>query len=430
MAKRLLSKINGDEGYILEEPVYMGSSILCQAGKELDENTVTHLKRFLVHHNGSLENISVKIKVSKEVEELDFDIPSFLGEELENSTLEALKNTYRSSKQNIAATLTVVDSCIADITRLIESKPELSYSLGQYKEIPNNGSVSVFEHSIQVAQFAVALANIYNNSIDPCEVQLDLKTIGMAALLHDYGSCFNDEAEMKKLSLYRLGDTFLQNYPTIPADVLQQTYNDNYRTVYAYSSLKNYLPSTIATMILLSGESDNGAIGLGIENNKNDAVSMGARIIFLSNLYDSLLRNTISQNESLENVTTILQQLAINGVISEELTSLFIDNIPLYSVGVRVLLSNYEYATVVERFKGNDNYKPVVRTLVPAPLKPEIIDLRKTTNITILSVVGKSVRLSDKLKDITKAQLETIDVTSVPYDQFNYEETNKGHGTR
>ena len=140
---------------------------------------------------------------------------------------------------------------------------------------------------------------------------------------------------------------------------------------------------------------------------------MAAKIIFLCNLYDSLLLNTISNNENLENVSSLLEAFIANGLVNNTLGNLFINNIPLYSVGVRVELSNGEYATVVERFNGKDSSKPIVETLTNPPFIPEVIDLRKITNITIKRIVASSELLDEKIKEITQNQLETLGITSI-----------------
>ena len=424
-----LWSLKGNEGFILAEALFNPTSEipLCPASKPLDENIIEQLKKYFSKGKMPSSNLTIKVtydsktltdeqlKIVKNIEEQNCDVPSYLSEGLHDQTLDALKKTYRASKQNLTDTLKIVNECIDDIAVHIQDNPDISYSLGEYKRHFDNED-SVFEHSMRVAQFSVALANIYNQNLTSHDGYINLKSIGTAALLHDYGTSFKNADEMKKLSLFQLGNNFLSNYPTIPSDLLQQPYNERFRIVYAYSSLKNFLDNSTLTMILLSSESENGKVGLGIKKDKTDAVSMSAKIIFLCNLYDSLLYNTISTNQSLENVSSTLNQLAENGAINKELTKLFADNIPLYSVGVRVLLSTGEYATVVERFKGNDSYRPVVKTLVNPPMQPSIIDLRTTTNVTILNVVGSNEQLSDKINEITKQQLETMAMTSIPYE--------------
>ena len=126
-----------------------------------------------------------------------------------------------------------------------------------------------------------------------------------------------------------------------------------------------------------------------------------------------MLTNVISNNKSLENISSALEILVKNGIINETIGRLFLDNIPLYSVGVRVELSTGEYATVIERFIGHNVAKPKVETLVNPPLVPRTIDLRETTTITVKRIVASNELLDDKIREITKEQLQTMDITSI-----------------
>lgn len=435
-----LDALKGDEGWVLAEPIYNTAGlILCPAERTLDKTTIEQLKKHYSKFDTPLDKVGIKVKFDsnllseeqkqqvKFIQEQDNDIPEIIPQQLHNDVLEAIRKTYLISEKNMADTMKIVEECMEDIASRIKQE-EFSYSLGQYK---NPFTVSdVSEHSLRVAQFAVTLANIYNQNISASEDHINLKSIGTAALLHDYGVCFKDNNEMKKLSLYQLSNSFRANYPTIPEDVLQMPYDEKYRTVYAYTALKNFLDNSTLTMILLSSESENGYVGLNIKNNKNDTTSIGSQIIFLCNLYDSLLHNTIKNDESLENVSAALSQLAENGATNKSLTTLFTDNIPLYSVGVRVQLSTGDYATVVERFKGKDASRPVVKTLVNPPLTPNTIDLRTTTTITISKIIGSNEKLSNKINEITQNQLKTMGVTSINFEdniENNIEDTTENN---
>lgn len=422
-----LSGVRGDEGWILAEPIrnYLGQT-LCPADKILDTDTIELLKKHYMKLNKPIKEITIHVKLQsniltdeqkelmENIQKQNCDVPAFINPELQIKTIEALKEAYSPSESNLKRALKVVDECLDDLAQRVQTQSEFSYSLGQYKNPLS--MTSVFEHSLRVAQFSVVLANIYNSQISTSEQRINLQSIGTAALLHDYGTCFHDEKEMKKLSLYQLGESFKKTYPNIPSDLLQQPYDEKYKNVYAYAALKNFLDSPTLTTILLSGESENGkGINcLHIANNKTNSSSMAAKIIFLCNLYDSLLTRTIEADSSLENVSTTLEMLIANDAINKQLGNLFLNNIPLYSIGVRVLLSTGEYATVVERFTGADATKPIVQTLVNPPLRPTTIDLRNTTNITITKIIGSNELLDQKIKEITDWQLKSMEITSIP----------------
>ena len=422
-----LNGIRGDEGWLLAEPIrnYFGQT-LCPADKLLDTTTIDLLKKHYIKLNKPIKDIVVHVKfqsktltdkqkeLMENIQKQNCDIPSFISPELQIKTIVALKEAYNPSEGNLKNALKVVDECLDDLAQRIQTQSEFSYSLGQYK-YPLS-MTNVLEHALRVAQFSVVLADIYNKQLSTTDQRISLQSIGTAALLHDYGTCFEDKKEMRKLSLYQLGESFIKTYPNIPSDLLQQPYNEKYKNVYAYAALKNFLDSPTLNTILLSGESENGKglNCLNIVNRKTTSSAMAAKIIFLCNLYDSLLKRTLETDASLENVSTTLEMLVKNGVIHNQLGNLFLNNIPLYSVGVRVLLSTGEYATVVERFTGTDATKPIVQTLVNPPLRSTTIDLRNTTNITIAKIVGSNELLDQKIKEITDWQLKSMEITSIP----------------
>lgn len=428
-----LDSLSGNEGWILAEPIRNEQgSILYPADKPLDTNTVEMLKKHFIkatNNKGSISKIHLQVKLNhknltpaqkiiiENIEKQNSDVKGNIPKELHEKTVQVLDQIY--DNKNIKNVLNVLTECVSDIARKVITDPELSYSLGQYRKDGNDGKVNDFsnvvEHSSRVAEFAITLANLYNKQVASNSNQISLKNIGIASLLHDYGVCFQDEDEMEKLKKIELNESFFKAYPTIPRDVLQLPYNSKYKNVYAYAALKNCLDNSTLTAILLSNETQNGAGNecLNIPNNKTNQTAMAAQMIFLCNLYDSMLTNVISNNKSLENISSTLEILVKNGIINETIGRLFLDNIPLYSVGVRVELSTGEYATVIERFIGHNVAKPKVETLVNPPLVPRTIDLRETTTITVKRIVASNELLDDKIREITKEQLQTMEITSI-----------------
>ena len=101
-----------------------------------------------------------------------------------------------------------------------------------------------------------------------------------------------------------------------------------------------------------------------------------SKIIHLCCIYDDLLKKAIVSNQPLENVVSALELYSLNGMLDKELTDLFIKHVPLYSVGIKVKLSDDKIAIVKETFTERiNNYKPIVQII---PTK-EIIDLRTIT---------------------------------------------------
>lgn len=326
-----LDNLSGNEGWILAEPIRNEQgSILYPADKPLDTNTVEMLKKHFIkatNNKGSISKIHLQVKLNhknltpaqkiiiENIEKQNSDVKGNIPKELHEKTVQVLDQIY--DNKNIKNVLNVLTECVSDIARKVLTDPELSYSLGQYRKDGNDGKTNdfsnVIEHSSRVAEFAITLANLYNKQVGSNSNQISLKNIGIASLLHDYGVCFQDKDEMEKLKKIELNESFFKTYPTIPRDVLQLPYNSKYKNVYAYAALKNCLDNSTLTAILLSNETQNGAGNecLNIPNNKTNQTAMAAQIIFLCNLYDSMLTNVISNNKSLENISSTLERFFV-----------------------------------------------------------------------------------------------------------------------
>ena len=117
-----------------------------------------------------------------------------------------------------------------------------------------------------------------------------------------------------------------------------------------------------------------------------------AKIIRLCSIYDDILKQTIDKNESLENISAQLETYSVNGILSKELTDLFIKHVPLYSVGIKVHLSDGRTAQVIETFTEKvNNYKPKVKVLKTG----EIIDLREITNLTVVDIDDDNISFEE-----------------------------------
>ena len=170
-------------------------------------------------------------------------------------------------------------------------------------------------------------------------------------------------------------------------------YSDEFSAIYSYLLLCNnkVISPDIKMMILLSNESDNGKGPLELPEktlNSRQNFVFGAKIIKLCSMYDEELEQIISQNESLENISSKLDFNAVNNVVNNELEELFIEHVPLYSKGVKVKLSNDKYAIVEESFYGRMFVsKPLVRTIPDN----EFIDLRNELSLTIEEICKEEI---------------------------------------
>lgn len=387
---------NVKPGMIVASPIYKQNNLIAILNSDvvLTETTIERLKQNGIKH--------IDIKLSKEQEMAyiaDKGVEGTISNELKVEARESIAS-FNTNK--------ILQSAQKMTTSIIGSK-DFKYSLSEYKE-----TADIFSHSIRVASFAVLLAKFYNDSlkIDPnvtdeiySEKRVDLESIAAAAMLHDIGKlCINKSILEKVLSTHSV------IYDIFPAlkEIDLSNYDDKYCSIYSYLLLNEHisLKSEIKMMILLSNENENGKDSLkqGEKYTKStQSFVIGSKIIRLCSMYDDELKQTIEQNTPLENISAKLDFYATNNIVNEGLEKLFIEHIPLYSTGVKVKLSNGQFAIVEESFRGRMFIcRPIVRTIPDG----QIIDLRQELALTVQEICSDEI----SFYDIVNRQIETMEM--------------------
>lgn len=365
---------NVKAGMVLSCPIYgeNGRTIILNSGAELTDKIINKLS--------DLDIKIVDIKLSP-AQQFAYEADKGTNATIPSSIMKDAKESIKKFDTN-----KIIENSKL-ITSSILNSEELNYSLSEYKEISD-----VFSHSVRVSLFATLLAKYYNNTLDSFvepntldKCKINLEHIATAAMLHDIGKlCKNEKLLNKVLST---GSNISKVFPAIAKKDLNN-YKDEYSSIYSYLLLNNVkmIEPDVKMMILLSNELENGKGPLELPErylNSRQSFVFGSKIIKLCSMYDEELNKMISQNESLENISSKLDYYAVNKIINNELEELFIEHVPLYSKGVKVKLSNDKYAIVEESFHGRMFIsKPLVRTIPDN----ELIDLRTELSITIKEI--------------------------------------------
>lgn len=414
------------EGMIVNETVFLGKASFISSGMILTNQLIDRLKKHkdLLEHN--VLKVSIKMlpiheqhQLAKELEWNQNNINTSIDSEIKKEIKETLKEVTQFTNKPVE----LVQKCATTITnalyfnqfKIVNEKtkekawvPNLEYNLEEYE-----GQNDIYEHSFRVAQFAVVVAAAYNLKQDRFGNKkeiINLEKIATAALLHDYGLRYQDSTAMKNLSNYQISN-YLQKCYDIDPEILKKPYDEKNSPIYSFISLP--LDNTITNMILYSKENDNGTGPLKTKKDtivSSNNVKMASRIISLCSLYDDILKQAINngiggQNMNLENVSAVMDYAAENGLVDKELMDIFYDNIPLYSVGTRILLSDGRYGRVVKRTTGKIiSAKPTIITT-----DGDIIDLSNAPlNLTIQRIVTKNEKLSNLVNNMALDQLSGI----------------------
>ncbi len=387
-------------GYILEEDVKTkDNKILIKKGSVLTENLIFRLKQWsakedcmLIVDDGS-ENLKNK-------------------DELQEKVSSSLENVFNASPENLSSAISDLTSYLSHIyddLKTIEDIPEDAIKI-RYAQ--SNGG-----HYFRMATMACALASLYNRELAENDQQkISLQSVALASLLHDYGKRFrNDLSSLSKLKIeksdyesdkmlnvpYR--DTHHSIYSNLKLrDMINGPYDEKYHNAYAYVALKDKVPEDVRAIIYYSNLTKES-----FQNRKYNTIVQAANIIAICDFYDSLLESVIKEDMSIpfENVISYMNQLVHNNVLDVRLFKLFLSHIPIYPVGLKVLLSNDQYAVVVKKSSSFPT-KPVVLTLPPS--NPQLLDLSEITNITIRRIVKEEENASLKVDSIQREQLNCL----------------------
>lgn len=392
-------------GMVLETSIIKDDVLLVKKGSKLTPALINRLKTFGITSVDIVSEKNLAKNVSSTDTE-DSDLSFTVTDSLTNDVREAL---LENNIEKIEDSASKMVEAIKDSIDLNGSFTNFKYDLQSYNK--DNDSL---EHSIRVAAFSIALAHLYNeqlkksfNAYDKSDERLvNLDEIAVASLLHDRGrNCYSEKTleNIEKLS----NNAKLRNILPGLADVPLSVYEDKYIPVYSLALINDdpRLSDNIKYMILYSSEMENGNGPLrakGFEKNNLFSYISGAKILHLCSLYDDYLSHCVHENESFENIVTIIGHAASHGVINENLANLFLNNIPIYSAGNKVLLSTGEKATVI---KSSTGYTDTTRPKVRVDSSGEVIDLGSATTITIIRIADDDLCL----EDIVDGQLAEVD---------------------
>lgn len=377
-----ISELN--EGTLLERTIEReDGTLLLTKGTKLTNAIIQRLKR--------LDNIRFS-EDELSNEEVEETVNPDLRSATEDSLKEFLKNPSDSNMEKIKENT-------KKIVETIEDTQNAQYDLEMYLKQTNDMS----SHCVRVACFSILLAKIYNNNLKKSNQGplIDLNDIAIAAVLQDVGTMYKDK-QIPNIEK-KIPDSVERVLPGIK-DTPFDTYDEQYLPVYSYCAVAGMrnISSAAKLMILLSKEPEtgDGCLKLSTETSKKRTdFNYGAKIINVCNMYDNSMKQTIDNGNSLEEVVSELGYYARNGIINNEIQDLLFNNVRLYPIKTRVVLSNGEVAVVENSRVGQqDSYKPVVHT---RPYPGQRIDLKETTNVTIKSILSKEM-----FKKIVKDQIE------------------------
>lgn len=307
-------------GMIVMENIFIKSTKLIRDGYELTDSIIETLKR------NNVKQVKIKTKA-------DFKMNETVGDEVRNIVIKSLKNFDYANIRDIIKSST-------ELANSITESNSFNFDLKRYF-IPRNED---YEHSLNVAQFACALCKVYNK-VHP-ENQVKIEDVSMAAILHDIGRQTINDSDLKKMNenVNNLNSDYFPGY----SDEYFEKYDESNFPIYDFAIIKDnpQIPSPVKTALLLQRENFSKDMAGPLhasetflqEQSKKTAYTM-SKIIHICDIYEYLIRKSLSLNESVSNVIEIMNTYKENGGIDPEMLKLLFFSIPLYGVGTKVILS-------------------------------------------------------------------------------------------
>ena len=325
------------EGMILGKDVYVGNSHvpLLTEGEELDERKINHLSNI-----PNLEEVYISITNVKET----------IPHDLKENAIFALKT--RNTELTIGYAKRIAST--------METSHEYSYDLLKYvvKDLNLEGM------TLDICEFAVAFGKIYNEQASP-EDRINLDDLAIAALLHNVGAYFRTHIdEIIDLPIPPFNPKMFPKFSSKIFDVQNKNeYSILNEPVYAYALLRDVvnISNNAKAAILIQCETEDGKGPLGfIPSSTNSIWKKMGPIICIASLYERfLIAVGKDPTRKPSDVLVGIKMAAESNKINKELAQLFIEKMPLYSIGVEVVLNDGTIAEVIENTK-NPEY-PVVK---------------------------------------------------------------------
>lgn len=314
------------EGMILGEDLYVGNSQvpLLTKGEELDERKINHLMNI-----DGLNEIYISLTKVKET------IPRNLKE----NAIMALKT--RDTELTVG--------CAKRIAKTMETNHEYSYDLLKYvvEDLDLEGM------TLDICEFAVAFGKIYNEHVSS-DKKINLDELAIAALLHNAGSYFRTHIdEIGDLPLISFKTAMFPKFTSKIFDIKsKEEYSILNEPVYSYALLRDVgsVPYNAKAAILVQCETIDGKGPLGFVPSSTERIwkDMG-QIIFIASLYERFLI-AVGKDPSRKpsDVLVGIKMAAESNKINKDLAKLFLEKMPLYSIGVEVVLNDGTLAEVIE----------------------------------------------------------------------------------
>lgn len=275
-----------------------------------------------------------------------------------------IKNVLNSGDVNELHDLAVF------LTEIISNAKELKFDTSIYLS-------QDYSHIVNTIIITSLLTKKYNE-ISESTLQVDLESSIYASILEDVGRRAKNKETLKFLKENYSDDLkeFRKLVPNLKLSLFS-TYDSKYHPIYSYFFCKYYKTSENVKMaVLLHHEKESGESSLlntPLDSKENEEYARIARIIKLADLFDIIYRNNVlkKKDNPFEGIGRQLDAIVASNFVNAKLTNILKTIIPIYQVGMKVLLSDGTVG-IISKNDSNDYNNPTV-----VDLNGDYINLRE-----------------------------------------------------
>ena len=353
---RLVTTRGLNEGNELAKPIYNDKGrVLVQSHVKLTRSIINRL----------LELGVTFVYIKDELSE-DILIHSTISEEVKADSINTAKSVFKSFKDTgFKNNSFLLDETTQKMTSVIDRLINQIQSDDQVLTLMSDIFISddyLFEHSVDVAIYSIALANELKFS------QSEIRELGIGALLHDIGKVFIPEVILKKTSQLTDGEfETIKTHPELGFEYLRKT---DFPLLVAHCAYQHH------------ERLDGSGYPRGL---KEDKIHKYGKVLAITDVFGAVTSDRVYRAAMLPQEGLEILYGGSGTLFDQDMVRTFRDSITIYPNGVTVELNNSAHAIVVKQNKKLSN-RPVVRVFSQnnEAVTPYDLDLAKKLNITVV----------------------------------------------
>jgi len=347
----------------LEDGMILGKTLYGENGEVLLREDsliqVSYVKKMILL---GYFGVYIKDELSK-----DIVVEDVIDEALKMKTIKSIKDLMNKGSKNrkITSSMDDIEKLIENIVDEISCKDDLIVNMLDLK-VANN---YIFYHSVNVAVLSLVIGVAMKLNKE------DLYLLGISALLHDIGKKFTSNEILDKAT----------NLDKKEIEIMKKHAEDGYRFI-----KEKFIVHTKVYMGVYQHHERHNGTGYPL-NIKGESISLFARIIGISDVYDTLTSSRRNRKGVLP--SEAMEYIMANGgsMFHPEVVKIFATKIAPYPVGTCVRLSNGYIAIVAENYS-TCCLRPLLKIIQvnASQITPFNMELKNANlNVTIVGIADE-----------------------------------------